>query len=75
MTIGTNLKLNDTGDLFTFDEFKGMCDSGALIDYDGMGVWATETHHDDSGNWIYPSQIKKGMKAPKGFTHVEWYNK
>ena len=63
----------EIGSLFTLDEFEDMVRNGSLIDYDGMGNWATATHviGDD---WIYPSTFKRGQKPPLA-THIIWYNR
>lgn len=65
--------LDEDEDLYTIDEFKEMVACGALVDYDGMGNWATATHY-QNGPWIYPSSI--GItNPPEWATHVVWYNK
>jgi hypothetical protein len=65
-------KHDNIGDLFTMKEFKGCCEGGGFIDYDGFGYYATK---DEQTNIvIYPSDIMKG-KYRKEFTHVKWYNR
>lgn len=62
------------GDLMTKQDFVDACRSGALIDYDGFGDLATETHH-CSDFRVYPSQCRLSGGWPKWATHVLWYNR
>lgn len=68
---------DSNGKLMTVEEFKNNCESGCLIDYDGMGdlvkdgeiVTPTE---DGWPRWIVPS---KRDEIPEDVTHVLWYNR
>lgn len=65
--------LNDDNDLecmMTLQEFIECVKGGGFIDSDGFAFYATETHHDDSV-FVYPSMIRF---APKGVTHILWFN-
>ena len=66
--------LPDYGDLMTMEEFKGYCESGMFIDYDGGGNYASATKM--SNKDISPSDFKEGriLNNPE-FTHVVWFNK
>ena len=62
-------------DVMTIQDFGVDVDSGALIDYDGHGRWATQTHILPSVT-VYPSRVRKQEdKIPLWVTHVVWYNK
>lgn len=65
-------ELPDYGDHMTIEEFKECCDCGGFTDYDGFGVYATETQ--ESSICILPSDIESGLYR-KDFTHVIWFNK
>lgn len=73
-------KLDDIGSferecLMTISEFKGCVESGALIDFDGFGNWATEEKF-ESGFDVKPSTFKNsGFSHPDWATHVVWFNK
>jgi hypothetical protein len=65
--------------LIPYDQFVKMCMENALIDYDGMGNWATETMK-QAGNyvntrWVYPSHVINGVQKPDWATHVLWHNR
>lgn len=56
----------------TLEDFKESCESGAFIDYDGFGYYATAkkmTH-----KIILPSDVKKG-RCKSEYTHVVWFNR
>lgn len=59
------------GELFTFKEFIDACRSGAFIDTDGSGLYATEDKASDIA--IYPSDVLSG-EVRSDFTHVVWFN-
>ena len=67
-------QLPDYGDLIPLDEFKGACDCGAFIDYDGFGHYATK-HQMDGDYEVRPSNVVKGEVAPEWATHVMWFNR
>lgn len=54
-------------------DYIASCKSGALIDTDGEGVYATKDHVIEN-LVISPSQIKNGWQRPE-FEYVCWYNK
>lgn len=58
--------------VYTIEQFKGICKSGCFIDYDGFGVYAYEDKKSDIE--IYPSDVQKG-NVRSDFTHVVWYNR
>lgn len=59
-------------DVYTIEQFKGICKDGGFIDYDGFGVYA---YKDKKSNIeIYPSDVQKG-NVRSDFTHVVWYNR
>lgn len=60
------------GDYFTMEEFKGNCECGGFIDYDGSGVLCIGDKQTDIT--IFPSAIMKGADVSK-FDGVMWYNK
>lgn len=68
----------DTGDLIPLQEWIDAVKAGAFRDYDGMGDYATETHHweQENMNWVYPSDVgTPRFNPPKECTHILWYNK
>jgi hypothetical protein len=68
--------LPDYGDNIPWEEFKNLIEIGMFIDYDGHGIWSTETQCDDSGKIIKPSLIKQGFQIrPEWATHVCWFNR
>jgi len=60
------------GDLFTLDDFIGMCKDGTLINSDGTGYYATEQGMSDVA--VYPSSVMQNDISKK-WTHVVWFNK
>jgi hypothetical protein len=64
--------LPDYGDLMTLDEFIEHCNSGAFINYDGTGHYATKTKM--SRLYATPSKIKAG-NIDRSWTHVMWFNR
>lgn len=73
------LEPNDAvGDLIPLQEWIDSVKSGMFNDDDGMGDYATETHHwsQDGFNWVYPSDVGTSrFNPPEGCTHILWYNK
>lgn len=65
-------ELPDYGDHMTIEDFKEYCDCGGFCDYDGYGLYATETQMSNID--INPSDIETGLYR-KDFTHVVWFNK
>lgn len=62
------------GDHMTMEDFKGYCDGGGFIDYDGSGNYASETHMSNIS--ISPSDFKiNNIHKNKDFTHIVWFNK
>ena len=59
-------------DVYTIEQFKGICKGGGFIDYDGFGVYAYKDKKSDIE--IYPSDVQKG-NVRSDFTHVVWYNR
>lgn len=59
-------------DVYTIEQFKGMCKGGGFIDYDGFGVYAFKDKKSDIE--IYPSDVIKG-NLRTDFTHIVWYNR
>lgn len=62
----------DYGDHMTLEEFVEACKTGAFINYDGFGNYATKDTCSDIQ--IYPSDITAG-KYRSDFTHVIWFNR
>lgn len=76
--VGLPLNMKDLEvdeDLMTIEEFLDNVTNGCLIDYDGMGQFATNTQC--HGSWIYPSNFHPNLTiaVPKWATHVVWYNR
>lgn len=65
--------LDDYGDLMTIKEWVDCVKCGGFIDYDGDGVYATETQK--SNKFIKPSHVKRFPMRDKEFTHIVWYNR
>ena len=62
----------------TKKEFIEDVKSGCLIDYDGFGLWATETEMlDDHTQLVWPSDIIKGKRLRKlrQYSHIVWFNR
>lgn len=59
-------------DVYTVNEFVGLCDSKAFIDYDGHGH-PVKDGFADPDTWIDPSTAKQDI--PGDATHVVWYNR
>jgi hypothetical protein len=63
------------GDRMLLSEFIENCESGFFIDYDGFGLYATETEITEIPDGIVkPSDVKLN-KIKKGFTHIVWFNR
>lgn len=60
------------GDLYTLENFISNVKSGAFIDDDGWGYYATETTKSDIN--IYPSDISENIYR-NDFTHIIWFNR
>lgn len=60
------------GDLYTIEEFKKMVEAGILTDYDGSGLYATETSTSDVE--VIPSDVTEGL-IREDFSHIMWFNK
>jgi len=60
-------------DILTIEEFEYAFKDGWLIDYDGHGYWSNgkEIFSDYS---IKPSKFN-AKNAPKGATHIAWFNR
>lgn len=63
-------------DVYTLDQWITQVEFGALVDYDGFGVYATSTHkmEYDPSTCVKPSMVKEG-KIDKTQTHIVWYNR
>lgn len=60
------------GDLFTLEDFLEDCYCGGLIDYDGFGYYATETHVTDIV--VKPSDVfDENFKCD--YPNVMWFNR
>lgn len=76
--VGKKSKIPDYGDVCTLQEFEALVKSKSFIDYDGYGKWS-----DGESMWgdlFIPNAIVKPSSfavasAPKGATHVVWFNK
>lgn len=60
------------GDYFTMEEFKGNCECGGFIDYDGYGNLCIGDMMTDIEIW--PSIIMGGADVSR-FDGIVWYNK
>ena len=60
------------GDYYTLEQFKANVFSGALVDDDGVGYYATETAKSDVT--ILPSDVKENI-IRDDFTHVIWFGR
>ena len=66
------VKTPKLGELLTMEEFINCCKTGALIDDDGYGNYATATLVSDI--IVRPSDHNNG-KLKMQHTHVLWYNR
>lgn len=73
--------IEENDDVYTIEEFKQMCKSGAFIDSDGMADYVLDGEKvlkplgfKSSSPWVYPSDFLNG-NIDTSFTHVVWYNK
>lgn len=62
----------DYGDKISLEDFILCCKSGAFINYDGFGCYATETQESDIE--IYPSDVVAN-EYRKDFPFIIWYNR
>ena len=69
--------LGDVLELMPMAEFLDCVNTNVLIDYDGHGYWATESHVlDEWDTRVCPSTISSGeTKRPQWATHVLWFNR
>ena len=58
------------GDLMTVEDFRGNCEGGGFIDYDGFGHPVKDGKA--SKQRIYPSERNQ---IPKDATHIIWFNR
>ena len=58
-------------DVYTIEEFKGLCECKAFIDYDGFG-YPVKDNKADEEIVIKPSKLNR---IPKDATHIVWYNR
>ena len=58
--------------IYTLEQFIGICKCGGFINYDGFGVYAYKDKKSDIE--IYPSDVISG-NVRTDFTHVVWYNR
>ena len=66
----------DYGDHMTIGEFACYVADASLLDCEGFGVWATDTHVSDKR--VCPSNLSDGAwlsGIPEYATHVVWFNK
>jgi hypothetical protein len=61
----------DEDDLYTVQEFRQLCQSRALIDYDGHG-YPVKNGLSDRDVRVLPSQLDL---IPSDATHIVWYNR
>lgn len=74
-----------SGHLIPLEEWKGCCDAGGFIDYDGYGSAVDSEYKivqitdslDYEGNHIWPSDYTKrgGKKIPIDTKYILWYNR
>lgn len=60
------------GDLFTVQEFKQYCATGAFVDYDGYGYPAKDGMARGGHAVIQPSTLHL---IPEDATHIVWFNR
>jgi len=66
--------ISNIGSHMILQDFIDLCNSGAFIDYDGHGYYATKNK--ESKIIVKPSDIASGnITKNKKFTHVVWYNR
>lgn len=73
--MGRTMEYDGCGDVYTVEKFKALCDSGALMNYDGFGNAAIEIDgkiHVQMMPEIYPSYPEC---IPVDATHIVWYNR
>lgn len=69
----SNEGMLDDGTLVVLlDEFRDMCNSGSLTDYDGSAYFGTATQ--ELGVKLSCSTAGRSPPKPE-YTHVWWYNK
>lgn len=61
----------DEDDVYTIEEFKDFCSSGAFIDYDGFGYPVRDKKCNPAVT-IKPSRLDD---IPEDATHIVWYNR
>ena len=68
-------KFPDYGDLMPLTEWLQGVRSNFFIDEDGYGYWATKDGFDPDER-VMPSEVYAGHQpAPRGATHVLWFNR
>jgi len=65
--------LDSIGDYMTLEQFKGNCECGGFIDYDGFGYLCIGEQQTNIE--IYPSDIMKANADVSKFNGVMWYNR
>lgn len=63
---------NMGGDVFTVEEFKQYCQTGAFVDYDGYGYAAKNGMAAGGKAVIQPSKLNE---IPDDATHIVWFNR
>ena len=67
--------ISKDSDVYAIKEFIEMCQSGFFIDYDGFGLYATETEVTEFPSGIVkPSDIMKN-NINLNYSHIVWFNK
>lgn len=61
----------DEDDVYTVEEFKRFCTSGAFRDYDGFG-YPVKDGLADEDIYIVPSKLDR---IPADATHIIWFNR
>ena len=64
--------IDEDDDVYTLDDFIGLCKEGMFVDYDGYGEYATSSYK--SGIDVRPSEIIAG-RINRDYDHVVWYNR
>lgn len=62
---------DDEDDVYTVEEFRSKCQSGAFVDYDGFGHPVRDSKCDPNV-YVFPSEVDE---IPADATHVVWFNK